>query len=110
MFHAQRAGDHRVHVVRGSDVGELEDLLVVPEGLELVEHFKRYAPAGLTQAIGIGEHRALLLVIAVGDGPIGDARDFLFADAKAAERLAMLRKDELAALQDRKSTRLNSSH
>src|SRR3546814_13981444 len=34
----------------------------------------------------------------VGDGPIGDARDFLFADAKAAERLAMLRKDELAAL------------
>src|SRR3546814_17121455 len=34
----------------------------------------------------------------VGDGPIGDARDFLFAAAKAAERLAMLRKDELAAL------------
>src|SRR3546814_8069126 len=102
IFHPQRARDHRVHVVEAGDVGEFENLLVVPEGLELVEDLERHAPAGLREAVGIGEHRALLFVIAVRDLPVRDRRDLLFANAEAAQRLAMLRKDELAALdQDR---------
>src|SRR3546814_8369778 len=139
-FHAQRARDHRVHVIEAGDVGEFENLLVVPERLELVEDLERDAPAGLAQTVGIGEHRALLLVVAVGGGRVRNRGNLLLADAQDAERLAMLREDELAALDpartrlaklaphrvdgargiavdgealdriDRKSTRLNSSH
>src|SRR5690606_26424679 len=68
------------------------------EGLELVEYLERHAPAGLAQAIGIGEHRAFLLVIAVRDLPVRDGGDLFVADAQPAQRLAMLREDELATL------------
>src|SRR5688572_25651522 len=44
VLHAERAGDHRMHGIERGDVGELEDLLVAPEGLELVEHRDRRAP------------------------------------------------------------------
>src|SRR5690606_12951521 len=98
IFHAQRARDHRVHVIETSDVGEFENLLVVPESLELVEYLERHAAPSLAQAVGIGEHRALLLVIAIGDLPMRDGGNLLLADTEAAERLAVLRKDELAAL------------
>src|SRR5579872_3342671 len=38
-LHPKGAGDHGVHIVEAGDVGELEDLHIVPERLELVEHF-----------------------------------------------------------------------
>ncbi|MDF2389554.1 hypothetical protein JMG10_49570, partial [Nostoc ellipsosporum NOK] len=98
IFHPKRAGDHRMHVVKTGDVGEFEDLLVVPERPELVEHRGRHAPAGLRQAIGISEHRALLIVEAIGDRPMRYRGDLLVAYPQPAQRLAMLRKDELAAL------------
>ena len=98
VLHAQGAGDHRMHGVEGGDVGEFEDLLVAPEGLELVEDLDRGASVAGGEAVGVGEDGAFLVVEQVGNLPVGDGGDLGVVDAKAAQGLAVLGEDELALL------------
>src|SRR5437899_2388451 len=55
VFHPERPGDHRMHGIERGDVGELEDLLVGSEGLELDEQLDRRSPVALGGVEG-GDH------------------------------------------------------
>src|SRR5437667_223926 len=72
---AQRLHHHRVHVVEGDDVGELQDLLIREEALERVEHGVGRAPGLQGQAVGVGQHRPLFRIEAVRHLPVWDGGD-----------------------------------